>query len=117
MDESSFVTGILRLFNPESLNDLKLTLDRLYWKVLKKIPSLLTSFGIFYSDHCMISNGLCVHFSPKLPPKMQNLNNDDMYNNHLLQLMEKTRDIILPALFDSTVKGTEFLKGKLSISS
>ncbi len=68
-----------------------------------------SSCGICFflcSEFCDVSCGLCIHFSPKLPKKMQNQYDDDEYNHSLLELMKKMRDRILPALLECTIKGT-----------
>jgi hypothetical protein len=64
------------------------------------------------SRNCGISNGYCLHFSPRLPSKMQNQRNEEIYNAALQTLLMKIRGTTIPGLLDSTVKGTLCLRLK-----
>jgi hypothetical protein len=60
----------------------------------------------FGSEFCEMTKGLCLHFSPKLPTKMQNQSDDDLYSRVFLELLEKIQASMIPGLLDSTIKGT-----------
>ncbi|KAG0566496.1 hypothetical protein KC19_7G068200 [Ceratodon purpureus] len=69
-----------------------------------------------YSRNCGISNGYCLHFSPRLPSKMQNQRNEDTYNAALQTLLMKVRGVMIPGLLESTVKGNEVLESVRIVS-
>ncbi|XP_024396746.1 DNA-directed RNA polymerase V subunit 1 [Physcomitrium patens] len=80
----------------------------------KKHPMGQIFFCVSYN--CGISNGLCLHFSPKLPNKMQNQRNDEIYNTALLALLLKIRGTIISGLLDCTVKGDERIESVIIVS-
>ncbi|CAK9203160.1 unnamed protein product [Sphagnum troendelagicum] len=102
----------------EVLQQHELTMTKIVGKLQRKFSILrpitkknpLGQIFFCHSEFCDVSCGLCIHFSPKLPKKMQNQYDDDEYNHSLLELMKKIRDRILPALLECTIKGDERLE-------
>ncbi|CAK9863797.1 unnamed protein product [Sphagnum jensenii] len=102
----------------EVLQQHELTMTKIVGKLQRKFSILrpitkknpLGQIFFCHSEFCDVSCGLCIHFSPKLPKKMQNQYDDDEYNHSLLELMKKMRDRILPALLECTIKGDERLE-------
>lgn len=80
--------------------------------IMTLVPEIV-GVSIWYlvacSNYCERVNGPCLHFSPKLPPKMQNQADSDIYTENLLKLLERIRRIIIPVLLGSTIKGTIFI--------
>ncbi|KAG0566264.1 hypothetical protein KC19_7G050700 [Ceratodon purpureus] len=78
--------------------------------------NLMGQIFFCFSPNCGTSNGYCLHFSPRLPCKMQNQDNDEAYNEALQTLLMNVRGIMIPGLLESTVKGNEVLESVRIIS-